>query len=160
MSTQVQNDHQQSMTPSSVGLFDLEPRTDLNGLIVYQPGEAARYLVDGGYKCLLPSANLVNAVFIPYPPRVETQYDVSKIPTGQSVAGDAVLIKADDSPDVYLVDFAPQPNSGEIFKRPIKSMETFNRYQFDWNKIHSVPPIVVRGLPTGPELAPPTQTPA
>jgi hypothetical protein len=149
MSEQLQNDHQPSMAPSSVE--DLRP--ELNGLIVYQPGTLARYLVDRGYKCLLHNFDLFK------PNKVEIPYDINTITTGHPVAADAAFIRADANGEVFLVDFDPQPTSDELFARPIQSAEIFNRYQFNWDAIRQVPKIVIQALPKGLPLAPPTPAP-
>ena len=160
MSEQLQNDHQPSMAPSSVE----ELRPDLNGLIVYQVGAPAMYLVDRGYKRWLANLDL----FKPNP--VLTPFDITTITTGHPIAhqilGDpatanAALIKADDSGGVYLVDFDPQPASDKVFARAIESAEIYNRYQFNWDQNRVVPKIVVVEalLPKGLSLAPPTPPP-
>jgi hypothetical protein len=145
--TQVANDLQAFSEPP--------PRPELNGLMIKQPGDDRIYLVDTGYKRHLVPQNF-DLLFIPSP-QIQN-WDVANVPTGSPLLPDSALIQASDmKPGVYLVTTAAPPASGQLVKRGIVSAEIFRRYQFDGSKIKLVPPIVVTGLPTGPDMPPPEE---
>jgi len=73
---------------------------------------------------------------------------VFQLPEGDPLPGDAVLVKYQSSPKVYLIDVI----NGVKVKRWIVSEQVFNRADFNWSKIQQLPDNM-NYLPDGPNIA-------
>lgn len=122
------------------------PRPRYNGKMFKEPDTDPVYMVDHGLKRYLSNFNLFR------PGSVVTPFDMECIDEGSPVYENAVIIT--DGGPAYLVDVNPAKGSKTIVKRVIGSAETFDQYQFNWEKIQRVPAIVVAGIPDGEAVLP------
>ena len=72
-----------------------------------------------------------------------SDYLVDNVPRGPALTNGAVLAKGSGSP-VYLVT-----NGQKLW---IPNPETFNKFAFNWDKIVTVPDVVIDFIPTGPNI--------
>jgi hypothetical protein len=116
-----------------------QKRSELNGFRVKFWGQAGVYLVDEGYRRLIPNPSTYNNLFRDWNGIIEM--DIYTICERTGVSNGAVLAKAYDDPAVYFVDGG--------LKRPIPNESVFDKYHFDWSKIYSVPKILLDSIWTG-----------
>jgi hypothetical protein len=120
-----------------------EPAPQLNGLLLQLPGAAPIYLVLNSFRRWIPSPATMAALFVPNP-NVIKDIGIGTVSEGPALSANAVLAKADNSERVYLV------TNG--IKMWIPSPDIFNRYQFNWNKVVTVPSILMESIPNGPDI--------
>jgi hypothetical protein len=136
-------------------------RPDLNGLRLQQYGEPHVYLIDEGRRRLIPSAKVMSRLFnlgadwiYEYHPEVSSvilDLHVNKIDAGLDMPEECGLFLANDSPQVFLLDW--DENKTPI-KRWITSEEAMQRYQFDWDKIKDWDvSLDDLDLPDGPDIS-------
>jgi len=134
---------------------EVERRPDLNGLIMKVPGRDPLYLILDGYKCHIPNMTTLTNLFVPNP-TITPDAGLNEITTGNPITNGAVLARAIGTAGVYLISAPPAPPNATICKMGIVSTHIFERYQFNSAKIVEVPLVVLEGIPTGPNVAPPT----
>lgn len=122
-------------------------RPDLNGLRVKRPEHPAIYLMDGGFKRLIPNPDTYNGLFVDWN-GIVTDVPLEDIPDGPMLSNGAVLVRPANSENVYLIDRAT--------KRLIPRPELMERYHFNPKKVHVVPPIVADLIPNGKPLPAPS----
>jgi hypothetical protein len=118
-------------------------RKDLDGLRVQLPGNPAIYLIDAGKKRHIPDPTTYNNLFRNWDGIVQ-DVAINTIDTGTPISHGAVLAQAYGDAAVYLVD-------GGV-KRHIGSPATMDRYNFAWNKIQHVAPILISSIETGSQI--------
>jgi hypothetical protein len=140
----------------------IQPRPEFNGLRVKKyPADPAVYLIDQGCARCIPNEQVYNALFLNWNGIIDV-FDLSSIPRGPDIPETAILFRCagrligtdfgtkhvEGDPTVYLLDGTP-PN---LVKRGIVSLEVFNRYNFDMDKVHDLetPTKNVSYYPDGP----------
>lgn len=139
------SDVQQTASNPSSAQLEVTACPKLNGRLVKEGGPEV-YLIDQGLRRHIPNFNL----FKPSPE--VTTACLETIEEGSPVSDNAVIIT--DGGPAYLVDVNPKKGSKTLVKRAISSAETFDQYQFNWDKIQRVPAIVVAALPDGDGVMP------
>jgi hypothetical protein len=129
-----------------------ELRPDLNGLQVKLPNSIQIYLVDSGYKRLIPDPTTYTNLFVSGA-SVVVDIDIDEITTGVALATGAVLAKASNS-GIYVIDSAP--NGTTLTKRLIPSPDVLSAYQFSLQAVITVPVVVLAAIPDGPAYLPPS----
>lgn len=117
-----------------------QPRPDLDGLRVKVPGDDAIYLMDNGYRRHIPNVPTYNNLFRDWN-SIHEDTGVGEIPVGTSIADGAVLAKGANTDPVYLVD------SG--VKRWVTGPSVMEKYYFNWDRIYSVPDILIQNILSG-----------
>lgn len=112
-----------------------------NGSIVSCKNEDSIYLIQRGRRHLVPNARVFYNLFkghelIQYLKHEE----LNSIPLGEALSEDALLIRADHTPPVYLYS--------NRTKSYIRSAKDFDIAGFDWGKIKSLPQKEVEAIPT------------
>lgn len=104
----------------------------------------AIYLVLDNKLRHIPNPKTFNNIF-PEPWKFDTieQFVIDDMPKGEPLLDDAVLIRSNDLPNVYLTD---------ICKRWIISPNSFNKYGFDWNKVKTVSNVIINNFTNGPNI--------
>ncbi|MFC5475393.1 hypothetical protein [Paraherbaspirillum soli] len=118
-------------------------RKDLDGLRVQLPGNPAVYLVDAGRKRHIPDPATYNNLFRDWNGILQ-DIAINEIDTGTPISVGAVLAQGFGDPAVYLIDNG--------IKRHIGSPATMDRYNFAWDKIQHVAPILISSIETGPAI--------
>ncbi len=130
------------LKPASIKL----PRPDLSGLRVKLPGNAtpqqqAIYLMDpDGYRRHIPNPTTYTNLFRSWD-GIVIDIDIDEIAEGSPLTDGAILARADQTAAVYLV-------SNEE-KRWITSVPVMDKYFFDWDKVLSLPHVVLDFIRTG-----------
>jgi hypothetical protein len=127
-------------------------RPDLNGLRLQMPGQDAQYLILDGYKCQIPDRWTAQGLFVEDP--LTSDADLDEITTGTGLAEHAVLAQGTSGDRIYLISYPPAPGSIQLVKMLITQRDTFNRYQFNRNKIHKLAQVVIDAIPNGPIVPP------
>jgi hypothetical protein len=126
-----------------VATFWGSPRPDLNGLRVKFPNQPAIYLIDRGYRRWIPDPATYNNLFRDWN-GIVVDIDIDEIPLAPQITSGAVLVRADGTAPVYLVD--------QGMKRWIVSPAMMDKYYFAWNRIYVLPRGVVDPIPVGPNI--------
>lgn len=112
-----------------------------NGSIVSCNNENLVYLIQGGRRHLIPNTKVFYNLFRG---RDLIQYikheELNSIPLGEALSEDALLIRADNTPPVYLYS--------NRTKSYIRSVKDFNLAGFDWGRIKRLPQKEVESIPT------------
>ena len=124
-----------------------QPMPELNGLLLQLPGAPQVYLVLNGFRCWIPDPTTFNNLFVPGA-TVYLDINIGVVSEGPAITSGAVLAQAAGSPTIYLV------TNG--VKMAIPSPEIFNRYQFNWNTVQVVAPVLINFIPNGPDVQGPT----
>ena len=130
---------------------DPQPAPEINGVLLTlpinpMPTNPVDYLVLNSFRCFVDLQTRQNLLINNY---VTTpDINIGLVSEGNPITSGAVLAVATGDPTVYLV------TNG--VKMGIPSPEVFNNYQFDWNKIQTVPLVVLESIPTGPTVQGPT----
>ncbi len=140
------NKHSLKQVLAAKAAQDAEPAPELNGLLLQLPGNPASYLVLNGFRCFVDPATMQN-LFVDNPTSTP-DINIGLVSAGNPITSGAILAVAPGDPTVYLV------TNG--VKMGIPSPAVFNTYQFDWQKIQSVAPILLNFIPTGPIVQAPT----
>jgi hypothetical protein len=119
------------------------PRPDLNGLRVKFPNQPEIYLIDRGYRRWIPNPATYNNLFRDWE-GIVVDIDINEIPLAPQITSGAVLVRADGTAPVYLVD------SG--VKRWIVSPAMMDKYYFNWNRVYVLPAGSVDPIPMGPNI--------
>lgn len=132
-----------TLTQENVELGVGEPRPDLDGLLVSQPGNPAIWLVaNGGYRKRVPVGPTFGNLFLPTATIVK-DINVTAIPEQAGITDGAILARATGEQTVYLI------SNGT--KWPITA-GGFGRYQFDPARIVNVPEVLLDFIPDGPVI--------
>ncbi len=118
-------------------------RPDLNGWRVKMPNSPRVYLVDQGYRRWIPNPETYNNLFRDWN-GIREFIDVNTIPEGLPIANGAILARPAGGPAVYFLDAG--------VKRWVTSPDAMDRYHFNWNRVYSVPPIVLQNISDGPAI--------
>ncbi|KHK58361.1 hypothetical protein PI87_00960 [Ralstonia sp. A12] len=101
------------------------------------------YLVLHGQLRWIPNPATYTNLFASWDGIIVSDYLVDNVPRGPALTNGAVLAKGSGSP-VYLVT-----NGQKLW---IPNPETFNKFAFNWDKIVTVPDVVIDFIPTGPNI--------
>ncbi len=119
-------------------------RHDLDGLRMQLPGNPAIYLIMDGMKHWIPDPPTFNNLFRDWSGIVQDPH-LNEIDNGPQISEGAVLAQAQGAAPVYLID--------QNHKRWITSPATMDRYNFNWNRVNHVAPILVEAIPAGTNIA-------
>jgi hypothetical protein len=122
------------------------PRPDLNGYRLKAPGNPKVYLVDQGYRRWIPDPTTYNNLFRDWNGIVQDPL-IFDVPEGLQLASGTVLARGSGTAPVYLVE----PGS----KRWIVDPHTMDVYYFSWDRIYAIPPVLLAGIPNGPNISAP-----
>jgi len=154
-------------TPDGVAVVP-ELRPDLNGLLLRVREGDPLYLIDRGYKRLIPNDATYKNLF-KEGAKSSIDHNLNGIMTGTPVADGAVLIHETGWMEryTYLVDYSPEPP-------PAGTKPTFGRRQigsndekppgvytlvsttYQFGKAQDVAPIVASAIPSGLTVLPPS----
>ncbi|MBL7259426.1 hypothetical protein [Paractinoplanes lichenicola] len=119
----------------------LDPHTWLSGQRVQAPGGPAIYLVDPeGYRRWIPDPATYDNLFRNWDGVIQDPH-LGLIPERDALTSGAFLAIAQPRPQVYLV------SNG--VKRWITSPAVMDKYNFSWEKIQKVSPLVLDAVPEG-----------
>lgn len=124
------------------------PRPDLNGRLVQVPGLPQVYLVINGYRRWIPDYDTFLNLF-PGNATIQSDTGVGLISEGPALSSGAVLAKSSDDVRIYLV------TNG--MKMWIPSPAIFQLNQFNSATVLTVVPVIMKAVPTGPDIQAPTQ---
>jgi hypothetical protein len=116
------------------------PRPDLTGRRLKRPDHPAVYMVDMGYKRLIPDPVTYNNLFVDWT-SVATDIELDELPDGPFLSAGAMLVRAAGSEQVFMVDRGT--------KRPIAGEAAMTLHGFNARKILDLPKIVVDAIPAG-----------
>lgn len=119
------------------------PRPDLNGLRVKFPNRPEIYLIDRGYRRWVPNPMTYNNLFRDWN-GIVVDIDINEIPLAVQISSGAILVRADGTAPVYLVD--------QGTKRWITSPAIMDKYYFAWGRVYVLPPASVYPIPVGPSI--------
>jgi hypothetical protein len=148
----------QDALPGEGGAVEPSPREDMNGQLMRLPGEPHIYLIDRGYKRLIPNPEVFHQLFLPWAQVVP--FDVSVFPRGLSVFHAAILAMSEENTGmekVYLIDrnpALPAPHM-DIHARHIVDMPVFMRFQFNLDRVRKIPYAVVQAMREGVDVVGP-----
>jgi hypothetical protein len=112
----------------------------LNGQRLKLPGDPGIFLIDQGYRRLIPDLETYFGLFRDN--EVVLDPHINEIPVGTPISHGACLAKANDgTATVWLVDNRQ--------KRAIASLAIFGKYHFNENRIVFVPRVVIEAIPDG-----------
>ena len=124
-----------------------KPKHDMNqttcpyeGEMIQTDGQAAVYLVVFCEKRWIPNPPTLDGLFNSW--KITHFRTNPNILTGPAITNGALLIKASNNDAVYL-----HSNGHKYW---IANPPTFDKFNFDWSKIHVYPPADVDRIPTGP----------
>jgi hypothetical protein len=120
------------------------PRPDLDGYRMKGPGDPKIYLVDQGYRRLIPDPTTYNNQFRDWNGIVSDPL-IFDVPEGRQFASGTVLARGSGTPQVYLVE----PGSARFIANP----HTMDVYYFSWPRIYVVPEVLLLGIPSGPAIS-------
>jgi hypothetical protein len=120
------------------------PRPDLNGLRVKLPNQATIWLIMDGYRHGIPNPATYNNLFRDWN-GIVIDINVVEIPEVAPISNGALLAKSNTSAAVYLV------TNG--VKRWVTSPAAMDKYYFAWNRIVTVPFVLVDFIPTGASIS-------
>lgn len=124
-----------------------QPMPELNGLLLQLPGAPQVYLVLNGYRCWVPDSTTFSNLFI-LNATIYQDINIGVVSEGPALSSGAVLAQAAGNPTIYLV------SNG--VKYAIPNPDVFNRYQFNWQAVQVVAPILINSIPNGPDIQGPT----
>jgi hypothetical protein len=119
------------------------PEPDLNGVCIKGPASPKVYLMDQGLRRWIPNPQTYSNLFRDGN-TIYVHPAIGGITEGIPISNGAILAKANNAPSFYLVD--------QGMKRHITSPAVMDLYNFDGNKVCSVPGILLDSLPTGPAI--------
>jgi hypothetical protein len=122
----------------------LAPRPELNGRRLQQVGDSAVYLVMDGMRHFIPDADTYTNLFRSWD-GISQVTDLQRISTGDQLSSGAILARAGNDNKVYLI------SSG--VKRFITSPQVMDKYYFNWDKVISLPTVVVSSIPSGGDIS-------
>ncbi len=120
-----------------------KPFPEYNGFRIKKPGDPRIWLVDRGQKRHIPNPTTFNNLFRNWSYR--EVLDVDAIQTGSPISDGAVLGRATGEPAVFLID--------QGIKRHIVSPATMDKYNFNWNRVYTLPRLVIDSMPTGDPIS-------
>jgi hypothetical protein len=145
-----------------------ELRPDLNGLQLRLREGDPLYLIDCGYKRLIPDEATYKNLF-KEGAKSSVDHNLNAIMTGTPIPVGAVLIHETGWMEryTYLVDYAPAPppagTKPTLVRRQIGSNDekppgvyTLVSTTYQFGKAQDVAPIVAYAIPTGPAVVPPS----
>lgn len=118
--------------------------TKYDGERVMATNSAPVYLILHGHLRWIPNPTTYTNLFASWDGIIVSDYLVDNVPGGPALTNGAVLAKGSGSP-VYLVT-----NGQKLW---IPNPETFNKFGFSWDKIVTVPDVVIDFIPTGPVVS-------
>ena len=119
-----------------------EPRPDLNGLRIKSPNRPEIFLVDRGYRRMVPTPNTYNDLFKSWE-QIAIIIDIDEIPEAVPLPDGAILAKGGRDP-IYLID--------RDVKRQIMTPGAIERYHFNLERVYVVPRILLENIRTGPSI--------
>ncbi len=119
-------------------------RPDLAGTRVQTPGQPQVYFIDDGTRRWLPDAATYNNLFRDWGSIVQS-LDTNEIDEGPAITAGAVLARGIHMPEVFLV------SNGQ--KRWIVSGPAMDKFDFSWNAVKDVPPVLLDSIPSGPDIS-------
>jgi len=121
---------------------NLQPRRDLAGCRLKMPNAAPVYVINPeGYRQWIPDPSTYNNLFANWN-EIYVYLDADKIALAPPLSVGAVLAKSSNNTAVYLI------SNG--VKRWIINPPIFDKFDFAWDQILVLPPVVVDAIPTGP----------
>lgn len=112
---------------------------DLNGFRVKHPNGTV-YLILDGKRRHVPNPDTYNSLFRNWD-GIVTDVDVDDITDGGPLTNGAVIAKPNNGDPVYLV-------SNEV-KRHVTSPAAMDKYHFSWDKVITVPYVLLDSIKTG-----------
>jgi hypothetical protein len=154
-------------TPDGVAVVP-ELRPDLNGLLLRLREGDPLYLIDRGYKRLIPNEATYKNLF-KEGAKSSVDHNLNAIMTGTPIPDGAVLIHEVGWMEryTYLVDYSPEPppagTKPTLVRRPLGSTDekppgvyTLVSTTYQFGKAQDVAPIVASAIPSGLAVVPPT----
>ncbi len=118
------------------------PRPEFNGLRVKSTTSDYIFLVDKGYKRLIPNGETYNNLFKDW--NGVKLFELSILPTARNISENAILARSLGYAEVYLIE--------QGMKRNVVSPAAMDKYYFDGRKVFNVPKILIDSINTGPNL--------
>ena len=120
-------------------------RPDLNGHRIRIKGSIHVYLVERGLRRHVPNPETYASLFKDVNGILDLEArEFDDITEGAEITVGALLAKAVDRPEVYMVE--------SIGKRHIIGPAVFDAYYFDWKRRHEVPRLVIEYMASGPPI--------
>ena len=96
------------------------------------------FWIDHGSRRFVPNSTTFENIFGRHGgwEKVELDPNIYSVEPGPAIDADAALVSGFNSPNIYFVD------RGQ--KRFVRDPAAFERYRFDWNSVHKVPPILIK----------------
>ncbi|MEV8475029.1 hypothetical protein [Streptomyces sp. NPDC051173] len=120
------------------------PHPELNGRRLKGFDSAPVYLILDGRRRWIPNPATYNNLFRSWD-GIQSVVDINSIDSGGQLSDGAFLGKSPNAPQVYLI------SNG--VKRWITSPAAMDKYDFAWNKIVNLSPVVIDSIPTGASIS-------
>lgn len=118
-------------------------RTDLNGIRIQIPGNAAIWLILNGVRRHIPNPSTFDNLFRNWNGIVQ-DINADQIDEGAALSNGAFLARPNNEAPVYLV------SNNE--KMHVLSPDVMDDYNFDWNRVQSLPKVAIDAIASGPNV--------
>lgn len=126
------------------------PRPDLNGQRIQDPGDTAHgpgaiYLIDDGMKRWIPNQGTYENIFRDYAGVTISHQLAVEIPEKGALPDGACLVNPAGFRSVWLIDVNQ--------KRLVVNPAAMEKYYFAWNRIYTIPPVLLLYLQAGNDIS-------